>query len=143
MQEIINNNIIYFELNHWSTEYYPDEEPFISWMSDYYETKEEEEKSWIRESKFLDKYCKNNELVMVVTLVDMSVNFCVSAKKEWIEKHCPALLTKYTKFLRVDSINPKDVPNGQFGSPFLEYTEENIGAHYYAKNIDTGEYYEP
>lgn len=26
------NNIIYFELNEWSSEYHPNVEPFISWI---------------------------------------------------------------------------------------------------------------
>lgn len=134
MNSLVNDEIIYFELNHWSTEFYPDEEPFISWMSDYYETKEEEEKSWIRESEVLDKYCKDNELVMVVTIVDMSVNFCVTAKRTWVEQTCPKLLDTYTQYIRESEDD--EPPIGYFGSPFLEYTLENIGVHYYSGNDD-------
>ena len=28
---------------------------------------------------------------MVVTIVDMSVNFCVTAKRTWMEQTCPKL----------------------------------------------------
>ena len=130
--------IIYFELNHWSTEYHPDAEPFLSWMSDYYETPEDEEKSWIRPGKVMDKWYKDNELCAVVATIDMSVNFCITAKKSWIEKNCPELLTKYTEFL----VEPDKDGNieGRFGNHFVEWSKENIGLWYDYEKHDSQRY---
>ena len=50
-------------------------------------------------------------------------------------KNCPELLTKYTKFLRYPE-EDEELPYGRFGSPFYEYTDENIGFHF----IDDEEY---
>ena len=50
----------YIELNHWSSEYYPDIEPFLTWMSeDILQFRNEE---WLKE----------NKLVVVESIVDMS-----------------------------------------------------------------------
>ena len=123
--------IIYFELNHWwAGSTYPDDEPFISWMSDYYKTPEEESKSWIRDKEIMDKWYKDNELVVVISVLDMSVNFCVSAKKSWVEKVCPKLLTEYTKFLRTSEDG--NLPIGEYSCPFKEYKPENFGIHYWS-----------
>ena len=55
----------------------------------------------------------------------MSVNFCVTATKKWVDDNCPELLSEYSKFLRV----PDDEGDvcGRFGTIFLDYCDENIG----------------
>ena len=112
-------DIVYFELNNWFTgRDYPDAEPFLSWMRDDLNQKFRDEE-WIKE----------NKLVVVESLVDMSMNFCVTATKEWVENNCIELLSTYKEFVRKPE-DDEDVPYGRFGCPFLEYKEENIGYHY-------------
>lgn len=126
----LEGEYVYFELNHWvKGTGYPDAEPFISWMSDYYKTPEEESKSWIRTPEIMDKWFKENGLVVVISNVDMSVNFCVTAKRDWVKENCPELLTKYTEFIRTSECD--ETPNSQFGCPFLEYSKENLGLHHW------------
>lgn len=126
------NNIIYFELNEWSSKYHPNVEPFISWIcmskdKNYYINFRDEQ--WV----------KDNELVIVESLVDMSINFCVSAKREWVEQNCSELLTKYKEFIRVED-EDGDVPYGNFGCPFLEWSEINIGIHQAIEKEDSQGY---
>ena len=112
-------DIVYFELNNWfSGRDYPNAEPFLSWMRDGLNQKFHDEE-WIKE----------NKLVVVESLVDMSTNFCITATKEWVENNCHELLYTYEKFVRKPE-DGEDVPYGRFGCPFLEYEEENIGYHY-------------
>ena len=114
----MNNEIVYFELNNWMpNEDFPDVEPFKTWM-DYRHFNFDKE-DWIKE----------NKLVVVRTVVDMSANWCITATKNWVLKNCPELLTKYTQFLRYPE---KDgyLPYGRFGCPFFKYKEENIGFHF-------------
>ena len=110
--------VIYFELNNWfSGRDYPDAEPFLSWMGDDLNIKFRN-RHWV----------KKNKLVVVESLVDMSSNYCITATKEWVEKNCPELLTKYTQFIR-GTEDYDELPEGRFGCPFLEYEENNIGIH--------------
>lgn len=112
------NDIIYFELNNWfSGRDYPDDEPFISWMSNDLKIPFRSE-TWVKE----------NKLCVVVSFIDMSQNFCITATKEWVEKNCPKLLTNYTEFLRYPD-EDGDVER-KFGQWFLPYSEENIGVKY-------------
>ena len=115
------DDIIYFELNNWSTgKDYPDSEPFLSWIED---------------NKFRDEnWIKENKLVVVESIVDMSLNYCVAATKEWVQSKCPELLTKYTQFIRYEEDD--DLPEGRFRCPFLEYDEDNIGWHYAIEEED-------
>lgn len=107
--------ITYFELNDWIRGTgYPDEEPFISWIKNDIDIKFRDE-DWV----------KNNQLCVVASFVDMSLNFCVTATTKWVEKNCPSLFTGYKKFLRYPDDNG-DV-YGQFGDKFMAYKEENIG----------------
>lgn len=111
----MTNDIIYFELNNWfSGRDYPNDEPFLSWMRDDLSIKFRNEK-WV-----LD-----NELCVVARFVDMSQNFCITAKREWVEKNCPKLLTEYRQFLRYP--DEDGYVYGQFGSEFLEWSEDNFG----------------
>ena len=112
-------DIVYFELNNWfSGRDYPNAEPFLSWMKDDLNQKFRDEE-WIKE----------NKLVVVESLVDMSMNFCITATKEWVEENCYELLSTYENFVRKPE-DGEDVPYGRFGCPFLEYEEENTGYHY-------------
>lgn len=112
-------DIIYFELNNWAPgRNYPDAEPFISWM-----------KNDLKQSFLNEKWVKENGLVVVHSLVDMSSNYCITAPKKWIIKNCPDLLDKYKKFIRLPEKNENTL-YGVFDCPFLDYKIENIGIHY-------------
>ena len=129
------DNIIYFELNNWMPDDdYPNAEPFIDWMrcdagNNYY-------------IRFRDKeWINKNKLVVVESLVDMSCNYCITAKVEWIKKNCPELLTKYKEFIVIPE-EDEEIPYGRFGCPFLEYTNDNIGYHIaYEKEDSQGYWY--
>ena len=116
--------VIYFELNNWfSGRDYPAAEPFATWVHEY---------------KFRDEeWLKENRLVVTETCIDMSLNWCITAPKSWVEKNCPELLTTYKEFIRQpDPEYPDDVPESRFseyGPTFFEYTEENIGTHTYVR----------
>ena len=81
---------------------------------------------------------KENKLIVVESLVDMSTNFCITATKEWVYKNCPELLSTYKEFIRYSETD--DIPYGRFGCPFLEYDENNIGYHY-AEEVESNGYY--
>lgn len=136
------NEIIYFELNNWfSGRDYPNAEPFTTWMTD----------ANLRKYFLNDEWVKENKLIVVTSMVDMSINFCITALREWVEKNCPKLLSDentssivirgsgenaeeikktfpYKKFLR-EPDKYGDVA-GRFGHQFLPYIEENIGIHW-------------
>ena len=126
--------IVYFELNNWfSGRDYPNAEPFLSWIQCNKENKyyiQFRDESWIKE----------NKLVVVESLVDMSMNFCITATKEWVEQNCPELLSIYKEFIR-QSDEDDETPYGRFGCPFLEYEEDNVGYHY-AEEVDCNGYYQ-
>ena len=124
------DNIVYFELNNWfAGQDYPDCEPFLAWMGDDLLLRFVDE-NWVKE----------NKLCVVGGNVDMSVNFCITATKEWVENNCPELLTKYTQFIRTPDKDGE--VEGRFGAPFKQYTEENIGIHYWDYDNDCwGELY--
>lgn len=113
--EKTDDDIVYFELNNWMQgEDYPNAEPFITWCGNDLRL------------QFLDeKWVKENELCVKKENIDMSVNFCITAKKSWVEKMCPSLLTEYKEFIRTPD-KYGDVC-GRFGTTFLEYKKDNIG----------------
>lgn len=118
-------DVIYFEFNNWSRgKDYPDAEPFLSWMKNDLKQKFRDE-NWIKE----------NHLVVVVSIVDMSINYCIAATKEWVQLNCPELLTTYAQFIRC-SEEDDELPEGRFGCPFLEHKEENIGLHFAVEKED-------
>ena len=127
--------IINFELNNWwPDDYYPNCEPFISYVC------------FLKERNYYVKFrdtnwIKENKLVIVETIEDMSVNFCVTATKSWVEENCPEILTKYSKFIRTLE-EGEDKVRGDFGCPFLDYTEENIGYHFFEWNNDLKDFEE-
>lgn len=126
--------IIYFELNNWfSGRDYPNAEPFLSWMQCNKDNKyyiQFRDESWINE----------NKLVVVESLVDMSMNFCITATRDWVEQSCPELLTTYKEFIRQPD-EDGEAPYGRFGCPFLEYEEDNIGYHY-AEEVEYNGYFQ-
>lgn len=111
-------DIVYFELNNWMAgEDYPNVEPFKSWIGNDFDIKFRDEK-WVEE----------NKLCVLAFYVDMSCNFCITAKREWVEKNCPELLTHYKEFLRFPEEDGEVL--SRFDCSFLEYSEENIGVTY-------------
>ena len=122
--------IVYFELNNWfAGRDYSNTEPFLGWMKNDLKQKFRDEK-WIEE----------NKLVVVESFVDMSMNFCITTTKEWVEKNCPELLSTYKEFTR-KADEDGEPPYGRFGCPFLEYDEENIGYHY-AEEVECNGYFQ-
>lgn len=133
-------DVVYFSVDNWfSGRDYPYDEQFIKWMHDdlnqYFRNEE-----WVKENKLCVKW----------GFIDMSMNYCVTAPREWVEKNCPKLLTddeyeydiiegvegrkshkgKYSEFVYQpdEEGNP---PEDGFGWSFLEYCPENIGCTYY------------
>lgn len=108
-------NIIYFELNNWIRgKDYPNAEPYISWVGNDLNLKFRD-KEWVKE----------NKLCIVEEFIDMSVNWCATATREWVEQNYPSLLNEFQKFQRFPD-EYGDVLGG-FDTTFLDYCEENIG----------------
>ena len=128
---------VYFELNNWFPgTNYPDAEPFVTWCDD--------ENLIFADEEFV----KTNRLCVVEQVIDMSVNWCITAPKEFVEKFCPKLLSdetivtkfedgrgnvrtethSYREYLRFPNEDGKII--GDFGAEFLEWSENNIGIHY-------------
>ena len=108
-------DVVYFELNNWSAgDHYPDDEPFCTWLLDD-----------ISQYFLNDKWVKENQLCVVADIIDMAVNICVSATKQWVQENCPLLLTDYSEFIR----QPDDsgVVQGRFGHKFTTYSPNEIG----------------
>ena len=128
----MKNDIIYFELNNWmaGTDH-PDAQPFYSWMNDYN----------LRTFFGSERWTKQNELCVVWSNIDMSANFCISAKREWVEKCCPELLTKYTQFIRYPE--DEELPEGRFGCRFVEYSADNFGVWASDYDYDNDYYKKP
>lgn len=111
----MDKEVVYFELNNWTPgRHYPAEEPFLTWIGNDLSIHFNNE-DWVKE----------NKLCVVRHMIDMSMNFCITATKEWVEKNCPRLLTEHTSFLR----EPEEdgLVYGEFDDKFLEYSEENFG----------------
>ena len=145
-----NNDIVYFELNNWFCgRDYPKAEPFISWLRDD-----------LHQTLTDDKWAKENKLCIVAYSYDMSLNYLVTATKEWVMQNCPDLLSdkgydvtfrwgndivgwedyvehySFTRFLRFPDPDDCDEELGDgpiYGRgdiKFLEYKEENFGVHW-------------
>ena len=109
------DDIIYFELNNWDAgSDYPNEEPFLDWMSYNDGGPIFRKNDWT----------KKNELCVVAFFYDMSQTFCITAKKSWVDKNCPGLL-KYPRFIRKPDKDGET--NSRFGGYFKEYKPENFG----------------
>ncbi len=114
-----NQEIIYFELNNWfGGRDYPNEEPFLTWCGDDYDLHFANEE-WV----------KKNKLVVVESIIDMSVNWCVTATKEWVLQNCPKLLSDESTEVVMVTRSKDGIVYGRFDDEFKEYTEENIGIH--------------
>lgn len=113
-------DIIYFEFNDWTPDKgYPACEPYENWLG-------LSEKSKI---KFRDKEWLNQQQIIVVeTIIDMSLNYCITAPISWVKTNCPSLLTKYKQYIVKPQSDGKVI--GQWGCPFKPYTKENIGYWY-------------
>lgn len=133
----MENEIVYFELNNWfSGRDYPTIDGLYELMKD----------------KFTDNdWCKENKLCVLFGNYDMSLNWCISATKEWVEQNLPQLLSNdtYTYKIGVHSSKGDEVKTytkkyadfichpdedgelrGRFDWKFLEYCEENFGVTY-------------
>ena len=141
-------NLVYFELNNWfAGRDYPKGEPFETWVDD---TNQDS-------PLFDDAWAKENELVILAGNYDMSLNWCIIAKEEWVKENCPQLLSdegydytvlchgadgtkeitnhvSYSKFVR----HPDEDGDvyGRFGWEFPEYTKENYGVHYHEDDYE-------
>ena len=76
-------DVVYFSVDNWFCgRDYPHDEQFIKWMRDdlnqYFRNEE-----WVKENKLCVKW----------GFIDMSMNYCVTAPREWVEQNCPKLLT--------------------------------------------------
>ena len=140
------NKYVYFELNNWmSGRDYPNTEPFRSWLHDD-----------LHQTLTDDEWAKKNKLCIVAYYYDMSVNYLISATKDWVLENCPDLLSdkgydvtfqrsgisgdwedvvehhSFKEFLRFPEPEDQD-ENGDgpiFGRGdirFAEYKEENFG----------------
>lgn len=77
-------DVVYFSVNNWFCgENYPPTENFKKWLGDD-----------LKQNFRNDEWCKENKLCVYWGNVDMSLNYTVSAPKEWVEKNCPELLTE-------------------------------------------------
>ena len=109
--------LVHFEVNNWfSGRDYPNVEPFLSWLKDDLNLQLKN-----------DEWAKQNKLCIIMQFVDMSVNFCVTATKDWVEHNCSCLLTTHKQF--VVQPNESNEYIGKFGDKFLEYSPENWGVH--------------
>ena len=121
----MNEEIIYFELNDWfPVDFYPNCEPFLTWMENETDGSPLRDENWLKENKICVKSFA----------VDMSISFLITAPKSFVEKVCPALLEEENrKFLRYPD-EGKDVPESNMeDESFLPYTEENIGKIVYTE----------
>ena len=146
--------IIYFEIDNWfAGRDYPNAQPFLDWMND-------------DNLIFTDNdWCIDNHLCVEATIIDMSVCFCITAPRSWVEENCPKLLTdeecgsisiisyydanigtrfdekkyencSYSKFICKPDENG-EVYGRISNLHFKEYKEENFGVHW-----NDEEYYE-
>ena len=119
----MNDEIVYFELNNWmSGDDYPAREPFISWCGNDFKLQFDDE-NWVKE----------NKLVVVRSVIDMSAQWNITAPKSWILENCPDLINdpELDKFIIKPEDDEDDMPRGRFDIPCLPYTPENIGITYY------------
>lgn len=113
-----DTEVVYFEINNWyAGRDYPDEEPFISWLN-------AEPYGWCLPSS--EVWVKENDLVVSAKILDMSLNFCITAPKAWVEENCPALLEERNAQYVYQPEEGDVVPNGKHGV-FYEYKEPYIG----------------
>lgn len=81
-----------------------------------------------------------NFLCVVVENIDMSSEFCISAPKSWVDKHCPTLFTKYASHIIDPSTHTdnKGTIRGRYGTPFIKYNPKFSNVYYYDYDFKTG-----
>ena len=124
--------MLFFELNNWACgEDYPNDEPFLEWFADDLKIKFMDEQ-WVIE----------NGLIVIVSIIDMSINFCVTAPDEWVEHNCPSLLENPAnhKFLREPFQYEEDPSYGRFGCPFYSLDEKPAGIYFASEKEDNEGY---
>lgn len=115
----MSQEIVYFHLNNWfAGEDHPNAEPFLSWIG-----------GDALAELHSHKFAKENKLCVVAYPVDMSISYNITATRDWVEKNCPELLTKYKEFL-VEPDEDGFLHGHYTDNEFLEYKEENIGLHF-------------
>ena len=136
----MNEDVVYFELNNWFPgRDYPNVEPFTTWCGDDLDL-------YFSNAEFV----KEHKLCVVESFIDMSVNWCVTAPRSFVEEFCPKLLsdestefTVHTHCNGEDTTETKSVPYkdflrfpasngevyGKFGDEFLMYSDDNVGIH--------------
>ena len=119
----MQEEIVYIELNNWfPKDDYPDEEPFLFWMNPWNKDTKEYELPIFEDIQWL----KDNKLCVVRSIIDMSLNYCITAPKSWVEKNCNRILCpEFKKFIREPDEEGKVF--GRWGNEFVEYKEENFG----------------
>lgn len=89
-------NIIWFEFDNWTAgEDFPREEPFFSWMYPTFNKDKDLSAALFNDADFV----KENELVVLQVNIDMSIDYIIGAKDEWVIAKCPSLLNKYRDFI--------------------------------------------
>ncbi len=119
----MNDEVVYFQLNNWfAGEHYPAKEPFLTWCGNDYNLQFDNE-DWVKE----------NKLVVVRSVLDMSAQWNITAPKSWVLKNCPDLINdpQCAKFIVTPDEENDDMVRGRWGTPFLPYIEENIGITWY------------
>lgn len=112
----MDEDLIHFELNNWTPgKDYPLAEPFVTWMGDD-----------LAISFLNEEWVKANNLSVLATNLDMSLNLLITAKKSWVEKECPSLLNEYSEFIRHEEKDGTCYGKNS-GDKFLDYVPENIG----------------
>ena len=147
--------IIYFSVNNWFCgRDFPPTKNFKKWLGDD-----------LNQTFRNDKWAKENKLCIYYGVIDMSQNYTIAAPRSWVEKNCPELLTddEYTYIVRqsdpkesvkqgktvwvdiehkgkysdfVDRPDEDGYVEARFGWPYLEYCEDNFGAHWYSEYED-------
>lgn len=118
-----HSNLIHIWLNNWSNKYCPPEEPFLTWLDD--------DNLTLCDNQWMSK---QDGITACYSLVDMSINFAVTATEEWVRKNCPILLENqdYRKKFTIDNIyNHDNRLNVAMGTPLLPLTEETNGKVFY------------
>lgn len=121
-----SKDVVFFSVNNWFCgRDYPKTDNFKKWLVDD-----------LNLSFRNDEWCKTNKLCVYWGDIDISVNFTVSAPREWVENNCPELLTddEYTYIVRETrhkkhifgkpEVVWKDVENKKKYSDFVYTPEE-------------------
>lgn len=110
--------LIKFTLNDWLIGYdYPSIEPIKTWLSN--------DKMFMYLGN--DAWCKENKLSVIIGSVDMSIDFCITAPKDWVENVCPWVIGS-------DCELPIESLTNDFFTPFSPDYESFIGCYSFIDN---------